>query len=82
MKQQIVGLLLITLAACTDIPNATKALKQSGYKPIYVGGYGWLNGSHGDLYLTNFTAIAPNGDTVSGCVSKGIFKGSTIRLNN
>jgi hypothetical protein len=74
---------IIIFASCTDKSGTTKCLKQNNFKPIKVGGYGWFNGSEEDFYKTNFTAVAPNGDTISGCVTKGSwFKGSTIRLND
>ena len=73
----------ITLIPRTDVPSATKTLIHNGYKPIEVGGYDFWNGSKDDFYKTKFTAIAPNGDVVSGCVTKGYWgKGSTIRLND
>jgi hypothetical protein len=47
-----------------------------------VGGYDWFGGGKDDVYRTNFKAIAPNGDTVTGCVTSGWFKGNTIRLDD
>jgi hypothetical protein len=67
----------------TDKEGATKTLERNGYKPIEVGGYGWLSSSESDTYVTEFKAIALNGDTVTGCVTRGLFfKGNTIRINN
>lgn len=71
----------LVLSSCTDEPGAKKALERSGFKPISVGGYG-LGGSKDDIYVTKFKAIAPNGDTVTGVVTKGTFKGNTIRLDD
>jgi hypothetical protein len=75
-------LLMAGLSSCTDESGARKALERNNYQPIKVGGYDWLGGSKGDVYITKFEAIAPNGDTVSGCVTKGLWKGSTIRLDD
>jgi len=74
--------LLSFLSSCTDETGAKKALERSGYKPISVGGYGYFSGSDDDIYKTKFKAIAPNGDTVTGVVTKGTFKGNTIRLDD
>lgn len=78
----ILGLGLMLTSSCTDEKGATKALERNNYKPIDVGGYGWFDGSKDDVYRTKFKAVAPNGDTITGCVTKGWFKGSTIRLND
>jgi len=59
-----------------------KVLERNGFIPVNIGGYGWFSGSKDDLFVTKFKAIAPNKDTVTGCVTKGIFKGSSIRLND
>jgi|688.fasta_scaffold2019002_1 hypothetical protein len=64
-----------------DILGATKTLKSSGYSPLEVGGYDWFSGSKSDFYSTKFKAISPSKDTVTGTVTKGFFKGSTIRLD-
>lgn len=75
-------LLAVVLSSCTDESGAKKALERNGYKPIYVGGYGWFAGSKDDVYVTKFKAVAPNGETVTGCVTKGLFKGNTIRVDD
>jgi len=82
MKRVFVALILLTLASCTDEIGARKTLERNNYKIINVGGYAWFGGSNNDLYCTKFKAIAPNGDTVTGMVTKGLFKGNTIRLND
>jgi hypothetical protein len=82
----IIALIIVvscfTLSSCTDRRSARKALERSGYKPINVGGYCWFGGSGRDTFITRFKAVAPNGETVTGCVTKGLFKGSTIRVND
>lgn len=84
MKRLSLYLLLgATLASCTtDVPGATKALERNNYKPLHVGGLRWFAGGQGDVYRTEFRAIAPNGDTVTGVVTGSYFKGSTIRLDD
>lgn len=75
-------LLAVVLSSCTDESGAKKALERNGYKPIEVGGYGWFAGSKDDVYVTKFKAVAPNGDTVTGCVTSGWFKGNTVRTDD
>lgn len=83
MSKLIITISIICLLlSCTDEKGAKRTLEVSGYKPINVGGYGWLSGSKDDVFKTKFTAISPSGYKVSGCVTKGIFKGSTIRLDD
>lgn len=79
--KKLILLPLILLSSCfTDNDSTTKTLERNGYTPIEVGGYSYT----GDecLYSTKFKAVAPNGDTVTGCVTKGVFKGNTIRLDD
>ena len=75
-------MLAAVLLGCTDESGAKKALERNGYKPINVGGYGWFAGSKDDVYITKFKAVAPNGDTVNGCVTSGWFKGNTVRTDD
>jgi hypothetical protein len=80
MKKLLIPLLLI-MASCTDKVGAKKALERNNYKVLEIGGHDYFTESK-DIYQTKFKAVAPNGDTVTGTVSKGLLKGSTIRLNN
>lgn len=75
-------LLAVVLSSCTDESGAKKALERNGYKPINVGGYGWFAGSKDDVFRTKFKAVAQNGDTVTGCVTSGWFKGNTVRTDD
>ena len=81
MKNLLIIPTLLILASCTDAPSAKKTLERNNYKVIEVGGYDAFTESK-DPYQTKFKAVAPNGDTVTGVVSKGFLKGSTIRLND
>lgn len=74
--------LTLSFISCTDEDGARKTLERNNYKVIKVGGYSWLGGSKDDTYKTEFEAIAPNGDTVTGVVTSGLFKGNTIRLDD
>lgn len=72
----------LLLSACTDKKGATEALESSGLKPVDVGGYAWLScDTDSDVFATKFTAVNATGQTVSGAVCSGWFKGKTIRYN-
>lgn len=72
--------LTLLLNQCTDKEGATKTLRVYGFKPITVGGYRLFGGE--DRIRTDFVAVSPSGDTVTGYVSRGVLKGATIRLDN
>lgn len=74
-----IALIMLTASSCTDEKGARKALEANNYKVIDVGGYDLFGGE--DTFKTKFKAISPNKDTVTGTVTRGWFKGSTIRLD-
>lgn len=78
-----VAVLLLFLSSCfTDEAGARKTLERNGFKVLEVGGYDYFTESK-DTYQTRFKAVAVNGDTVNGTVTKGAWgKGSTIRLDD
>ncbi len=80
----IAGSLSLILAVAIGIPDidgATKTVDQMGFTPIKVGGFAPFQCGQGDLFATRFSAKNSKGDTVNGVVCKGIFKGSTLRLD-
>jgi len=74
--------LTIFFSSCTDKEGTKKTLEYNKYIPIEIGGYAWFMRSEGDFYATKFKAIAPNGEIVTGCVTRGVFKGNTVRIDN
>lgn len=72
---------LLSLSACTRPDQATRILTQSGYTNIEITGWRPFMASDSDIFSTGFEATAPNGDTVTGAVTSGWFKGATIRLD-
>jgi hypothetical protein len=75
-------LLVMLSLSCTNKKGAENALKDAGYHPIEVGGYGWFDCSEDDMYATRFRAYSPDSSRiVKGCVCQGMFKGKTIRLD-
>ncbi len=73
--------LILSTDGCTDAPGARQALLKAGYKPLTVGGRGWFKGHRGEWYVTRFTAVNPQGDTVRGVVGRGYYPESAIRLD-
>lgn len=72
----------VLLVACEDRPGADRALRDAGFHPIQVGGYGYFDCSEDDVYRTRFRALSPDSSRmVNGCVCRGFFKGHTIRLD-
>ena len=78
----IILMIIIALTSCTDNSGAKKTLERNNYKVLHVGGYAFFNGSEDETFKTKFVAVAPNGDTVTGAVTRGLLKGSTIRLDD
>lgn len=71
----------LLLASCTNGPDAERVLRAQGYDDIRTGGYDPFACSEDDTFRTSFAARAPSGQTVTGTVCKGWFKGSTVRLD-
>lgn len=76
-----VSWLFVAPHACTDKSGAIKTLENQGYTDIQITGYRWFMSGRDDVYSTGFKARSPNGKDVSGAVTSGIFKGSTIRFD-
>lgn len=82
MKKLIIAAGLVALlSGCTNGSEATRILKENGYKNIRMTGYSWFACSKEDWYHTGFSAVSPSGNNVQGTVCSGlIFKNSTIRF--
>lgn len=59
--------------------EASRVLRQSGYSEIEITG--WRPFSGRDTFSTGFKAMSPSGEAVTGVVTSGWFKGSTVRLD-
>lgn len=77
----IVSIALLVLSGCTDSKGATKTLKQHGYTEIEITGWRPFMKGEDDFYSTGFEARSMAGHKVTGAVTSGLFKGSTIRLD-
>lgn len=74
-------LFAITLPGCTQPNEAEYLLRTQGFKNIQVTGYNFFACSEDDMFHTGFSAIAPNGQRVSGTVCGGWLKGKTVRFD-
>lgn len=63
-----------------DEDGAYRVLETNGYSAISITGWRFF-GCEGELFRTGFSAKSPNGQSVTGVVCKGIFKGHTIRFD-
>jgi hypothetical protein len=69
------------ISSCDDKETANRVLENNGYTNIELTGYKAFCCSEDDTFSTGFTATAPNGKTVSGCVCSTVYtKGATIRF--
>lgn len=74
-------ILILSMRGCTDPEGAIRVLQQNDYTDIKITGHRWFGGSQGDTYITGFEARSPKGNLVTGVVTSGWFKGSTIRFD-
>lgn len=64
-----------------DPAGAIDTADSHGFTNVQTTGYSWFGCGKGDLWHTKFTAQNENGKDISGVVCKGLFKGSTLRLD-
>lgn len=74
-------ILLLTATACTQPDKAKRVLEQAGYTDIQITGYRPFMAGKDDTFSTGFRAKGPTGKVVTGAVTGGVLKGSTIRLD-
>lgn len=73
------GLVILGLLGGTDSVGTTRTLQNMGYTNVVTSGRRFLARSNGEFYSTEFTATSPTGKKVSGVVTQGFFKPSTVR---
>ena len=70
--KKIIIIIVIAFASCTNKEGAEKALKDAGYHPKEVGGYGLFSCGEDDFYSTKFVAYSNDSSRiVEGCVCEG-----------
>lgn len=81
MKQLILISMAVLLCSCTQENKARQVLEQAGYSNIEITGYRPFMAGKDDTFSTGFKATSPSGHRVSGAVTGGWLKGSTIRFD-
>lgn len=84
MKTKLLALLalaLLGLSACTDADGTRRTLSAQGYTDIEITGFRPFMKGKDDTFSTGFKAKSPGGQVVTGAVTRGYLKGSTIRLD-
>ena len=81
LKSMTVAMICLLSVGCTDYDGTAKTLERQGYSEISVVGWAPFSCSENDAFRTSFRAKAPNGETVTGAVCAGFFKGNTLRLD-
>lgn len=77
----IVGIIAIAPKGCTQPEKTKQVLESQGFKNIRITGWRPFMAGKEDAFSTGFVATAPNGQGVSGAVTGGWFKGSTVRFD-
>jgi hypothetical protein len=77
----LIGILFLAFVGLTDASGAIATLQGAGYTDIKITGNRPFMRGQGDFYSTGFEASGPTGRRVSGAVTAGLFKGSTIRFD-
>ena len=78
----LLGLVAIGATGGLQRPDeATRILRQSGYTQIEITGWRPFAAGKDDTFSTGFRAKSPSGETVTGTVTSGWFKGGTVRLD-
>lgn len=80
MKKLMMVVTIALLVGCTSNNEATRVLRQGGYKDIEYTGYSFFACSRDDAFHTGFRATSPSGEKVEGVVCSGLLKGATIRI--
>lgn len=78
----VIVLLVIALPhGCSRPDDATRVLSQAGYTEIEITGWRPFMAGKDDTFSTGFRAKSPSGAIVTGAVTSGWLKGSTVRVD-
>jgi hypothetical protein len=77
----VIGLFTILPTGCTQPDKTVRLLEQQGYTNVTITGWRPFMASSKESFSTGFEATSPNGNRVSGAVTGGFLKGSTIRFD-
>jgi hypothetical protein len=78
----VIILLVAALPQGLSQPDqAMRVLSQAGYTQIEITGWRPLMAGKDDTFSTGFRAKSPSGAIVTGAVTSGLLKGSTVRVD-
>lgn len=77
----VVFLLLGACGLFQQQDRAKRVLEDQGYTDVEITGWRPFMADRNDTFSTGFKAISPSGAKVTGAVTGGFLKGSTIRLD-
>lgn len=67
-------LLIIVQLSCQDKKSTVKALKESGYNVVEVGGYSWFGCPSDTWWRTKFKIKDKSNEIIDGCYCEGFSK--------
>jgi len=77
----IAVLVLVFPHGCIQPDKTRRVLSQQGYTDIEITGWRPFTADKNDTFSTGFKAKSPNGSVVTGAVTSGWLKGSTVRMD-
>jgi hypothetical protein len=84
----VVGYIVVMILLARVLPevltnpeNAMRVLSAAGYTEIEITGWRPFMAGGGDTVSTGFRAKSASGAIVTGAVTSGAFKGSTVRVD-
>ena len=77
----IATLIFLLPYGCTQPDKATRILNEQGYTEVEITGWRPFMAGENDSFSTGFKSMSPSGARVTGSVTGGWLKGSTIRLD-
>lgn len=75
------AVLILLGAGCTQPSKAKRVLEAAGYTQVEITGWRPWAAGEDDTFSTGFRAVGKDGSRVTGAVTGGWLKGSTIRVD-
>jgi hypothetical protein len=74
---------VVETVGLSDTTRAKRTLDDMGYTNVEYAGHPWFAQSKGDIFVDEFKAQPPGGKKqVDVVVTRGLFKGATIRVKD
>lgn len=81
MKKMLMVVMLLGLVACTSDNDVKSATYGIGLTDVVSTGYRLWGCGEDDSFHTGFSGKNVQGQTVTGVVCSGMFKGATVRFD-